>query len=373
MKVIARVALGIWIVTLGYWVYMGVTTKAIENDSRTYHIPIAQSVLSGKVWTGQGYTSPFSFYPGASEVLLAGMMAAKLPVNLFNVAGWVALFAVMYKLARRAGLTFDEAVVAAVGIDMLPTVMRLPLTQLVDIWMAVWWGLWIYLAEKPENKWGYAVKLGVVTGMVVGTKILGPILLLIALWWYGRKLAEGMGSKKIWAALLSAGIIGGWWYVRNWLVRGNPVYPLDFLWWKGDAASQLPIVWKFLVRDKGALGMFLQALGSEFLGWVGLLAAGVWVRNKWIWLGLANALVFFILPGSPGTIVSNCRYLIPAMMALVIGVWLGMKRGEKEEWLGSLIVVNAAAVLPQLDFKPKLILAAMAGWGIWLYKNSKRK
>jgi hypothetical protein len=371
MKILAKVATGIWLVVVVYFGYLGVTDKTIENDSRIYHIPIAQSVLTGKVLTGEGYASPFSYYPGASEMILAGLMALRIPVNLFNVIGLVALGMVTWKLAQRAGISGDGAIILAASVTMLPTVLRLPMTQLVDIWLAVWWAGWIYLAKKPEKNWKYIVTLGLVTGMLIGTKILGPILLVIGLGFCGKKLMRGTGATKMVAGVVISGIVGGWWYARNWIVKGNPVYPLDLLGWKGDPGSQLPIVWKFLVRDRGAFRLFIQALGSEFLGWAGLFLGPIFVRNKWIWLGLVNALIFLILPGSPGTIVSNCRYLLPAIIPLMIGVWRWAEDNKRGEWLAIMAVVNMVAVLPQLDYKPKITIISIIILGILLWKKDQ--
>ena len=366
---LARVALGVWFLVVVYFGYLGVTDETIENDSRIYHIPIAQSVLTGQVLTGEGYTSPFSFYPGTAEMILAVLMALGIPLNLFNVAGLVALTGLTYKLMQRAEVSKEGAVIAAVSVGLLPTVLRLPLTQLVDIWLAVWWVWWIYLLEKPLWKWKYWLVLGVVTGLLMGTKVSGLILIMTGGVFYGKSLLEAAGKEKLVGAGLLGVVVGGWWYLRNWLVTGNPMYPLDFLGFKGDSVSQLPIVWKFLLKDKGAVGMFLQALGSEFLGWVVAFVAPLFARNKWIWLGIANTLIFLILPGSPGTIVSNMRYLLPAIIPLIIGIWKWAEERGRGEWLAVLSIINMAAVLPQFDYKPKIFIAAIGLFGLFLWKR----
>lgn len=75
-------------------------------------------------------------------------------------------------------------------------------------------------------------------GLAMGTKVLAlPYLAaLCPLWGYAalcvirksrsRQTAQGVGVIPVFAAGGAAAGIGGYWYVRNWLVTGNPLYPL---------------------------------------------------------------------------------------------------------------------------------------------------
>jgi len=347
MKLLAKVALGIWVSVVVYFVYTGITTVPSELDSIGYHIPIAESVAKGTVFK-PNYISPYSYYPGTGEAILALFMVLHLPLNLFNVLGLVLLFWVMRELGGRGGLDEYEATILAVGMSLLPTVVRLPMTQLVDIWLAVWWGWWLLLVENPKRN---ILWFGIASGLLVGTKISGIMLLGVGLLFFWRNI-------KSWKWVWVTGIVGGFWYVRNWVVMGNPVYPLDFWMWKGHPVAKLPIVWRFLLFEKG-YGLFLQALVSEFLGWAVAFGAIIWLRNKWIMLGIINLGLFLFMPGSPGTIVSNCRYLIPAMMTLALGLWIEAKKHKWVETLAILAVINSAMVLSQIAFRPKIVLFSL--------------
>src|SRR3972149_11795943 len=151
MKQIARIAIGIWILTAVYFFYQGVTTVASEGDSIMYHLPIARSVIDGTVFTGSRYFDAYAYYPGTGETIVAVMMALGLPLNLFNWLGWVLLFWVTRVFGMKRGLAGELATVTAVAVTMLPTAVRLFPTQLVDIWMAVWWGWGMIKSEKIRS------------------------------------------------------------------------------------------------------------------------------------------------------------------------------------------------------------------------------
>lgn len=347
MKILAKVALGIWIFVITYFVYLGITTLPSELDSLGYHIPIAESIVKGSVFK-PNYVSPYSYYPGAAETVLALFVVLHLPLNLFNVLGLILLFWVMRELGERGGLGKDEAIILGTAISLLPTVVRLPMTQLVDIWLAVFWGWWLYLAKTSKRN---TIWFGLASGLLLGTKISGIILLGVGLLFFWSKI-------KSWKWVLVAVPIGGFWYLRNWLIMGNPMYPLGFWIWKGSPLAKLPIVWKFLLFEKG-YGLFLQALVSEFLGWAIAFAVIFKYKNKWILMGTINFLLFLFMPGSPGTIVSNCRYLIPAIMTLALGVWLEAKQHKWVESLAVLAVINMTTVLPQISYRPKIVIISL--------------
>lgn len=339
------------------------TTQPSELDSIGYHIPIAESVLDGSVFY-PNYTSFYSYYPGTGEAVLAVLMAMGFPANMFNVIGVGILFGVMKKLGEQEGLPRDEAIILAVSMALLPTVLRLPLTQLVDIWLAIWWGWWLILITRPMSTKKWQLIFGLVSGLLMGTKISGIMLFITGMVFWGKNI-------KKWTFLWVTIIVGGFWYARNWVVTGNPFYPLDVWIWSGHPLAKLPIVWKFLVFEKG-WGRFLEACVSEFLGWSTALLAVIKFRNRWLGLGLVNFLLFLLMPGSPGTIVSNCRYLIPAIMTLALGLWIEVKKLKRQDTLAVLAVVNSMMVLPQLEYRPKIILVSLIIIGIYNFKFFKQ-
>lgn len=367
MKALFFTACGIWLLVLAYHAYWGMTTVPSEGDSLIYHLPIAESVVSGSMWRRDvTLPSPFAYYPGTGESLVAGMMVLGIPLNLFNVMGWVLLTASLWVLAHRFGLSTYLAGIWATSFALLPSLIRLLPAQTVDIWMTLW-VVWMFLLLlQPRNTWKYFLMVGGVWGLMAGTKYSGLGYVGAALLFFGLPLWK-VGGKKLMYACITAALVGGGWYVRNWMFKGNPFYPLDMWIWKGDVASQLPIVWKTLWFTPWTWGILWEAWISEFLLWGLVIAAPVVSKSKWVGLGMLYLIMYLGLPGGYGTLLSNLRYLFVGLipLGLVVGRWLE-ERGKGRE-LAVLLIVSMTAVLPQFEYWPKLFFGVLAvmGWGLW--------
>jgi hypothetical protein len=373
MKLVAGIALGVWMAVAGYFFWEGVTTKPMENDSLGWHVPIAESILKGRVWGRDLYVSVYGYYPGMGEMILAFLMVWGIPLNLYNWIGWVALGVVTRALGKRRGLGDDLATILAVAVVFFPTAMRLFPTQLIDVWLAVWWGWLLWLLEKPNKSLRYWVALGAAAGMVVGTKYTGLVLVALAGVVYFRSLRKNWSLKGALGAAMMTMLLGGFWYVRNWVVWGDPLYPQNFLWFRGYDAFQLPIIWKDLLLSGKGWVLLVQALFSEYLVWGILLLLPVVYRSAWVWMGVVIVGMYLILPGDARTVISNFRYLIPGFMVLVLSAGEFIKRLKKEEWLGMVAVVNIVSVLPQLNYHPKVWLTGVALWAGWMWRQKYGK
>jgi hypothetical protein len=373
MKLIAGAALGLFMIVAGYFFWNGITTKPSENDSLMWHIPMAESILKGKIWGRNLYQSPYGYYPAIGEAVLAVLMVLKIPLNLYNWLGWVVLFWVMRALGIRRGLGSNPATVLAAGLVFLPTLMRLFPTQLVDVWLCVWWGWLLWLLEKPNKSLKYWMSLGTAAGMTVGTKYTGLVLLILALAVYYGNLKKVWNFRGAATATVTLIFLGGFWYFRNWMVWGDHLYPQNFLWFKGYKFYLLPIVVKDLLMTGGGWGLLVQAVFSEYLIWGGLLLLPLIYRNARVWMGMIIVGMYLILPGDARTVVSNLRYVVPGFMVLILSAGEYFKNIKKEEWLGIVALVNSASVLPQLDYHPKVWLVVMFLWMGWLWRRKYGK
>jgi hypothetical protein len=80
-------------------------------------------------------------------------------------------------------------------------------------------------------------------------------------------------------------VIGGWWYIRNWVLTGNPVYPETMLLWQGDPNFNL-MSWKPWMVFLKYPGLVISVFVSEYLIWNLLLLLPLVVRNGGLFWGL---------------------------------------------------------------------------------------
>jgi len=369
---IGAIAAGCWLLVVSYFVWWGGTRPAGEGDSLAYHIPIARMIGEGK-WTDRdGYKLPFYYYPAMGETLLAGMMKMGLPINWYNLLGWIVFTGVIYGLARRWSLEKETAVIAAVTVAMWPSVIRLIPTQTVDIWVAVWWMAAVmkltinnlqFTIEKQRNNLFW---LGVYLGMLMGTKYSGLLFVFVLLVFFWRKL-----EKNIWKWLVPMMLVGGFWYVRNWMVVGNPIYPLEVSWlgWRGEPNLVLftgrPIL---TLITSGGVKLMAGALVSEYLIWAGLLLTPIWIRNKWVVLGILNYFIYLILPSRAENIISDLRYTYPAFIPLILSVWKKMEKIGKGQIIKITAVLAMFVEMTQLDYHPKLFTLMILIVGLFFWK-----
>ena len=147
--------------------------------------------------------------PGALGALFLGVLA-------FQVRG----------LARRLGSSVAGGDLAAAFVAGMPAVTSTVDHCFVDVPYAAFILASARLAfEGSQSR--HAMLAGIFAGFATGTKYFGlPATLLIAflvLVFHGGRLAPRLWNGMVF--LIAAGVAGGAWYVRNWIVLGSPIYP----------------------------------------------------------------------------------------------------------------------------------------------------
>jgi hypothetical protein len=222
-------------------------------DGRAYHIPTMHFwSLLGRVGWIEAYfpaTPHMNGYPKGAElmgfVLVRGFGESQLAntVNLlFLPLGVLGLGL----LARALGATARAAAAAASLYAMVPVCVAQSITTYVDaafscaaialIAMVV---RTVGLLSAGRVPWALLPALGGAMGLVVSTKSPGllfaanaaAVVMLMAVaqvgWGRGRRAARFAGAAVVFAsaALAIAALVGGYWYVRNYLFGGSPIYP----------------------------------------------------------------------------------------------------------------------------------------------------
>lgn len=388
---IACIIFFVFLYFLLYYAYRALTTTPeIINDvdSLRYHIPIAEGISKGKLFppvhvaSGRGT----GYYPAVGEAILSLFILTGIPLGLYNVLSLILLATVGYLLARRVNLSPATAIIYSASISTLNSVLRLVHNQTIDIWLAVFYLsiVYILLAFKRESNY---LKLGVASGLLIGVKYPGLIYLTPLLLVFYKPLLSKINLKNILYFLVPVAVLGLFWFIRNYGLTGNPVYPGNLFGFKGNP-DFMPYYWipfQTIFVTPGGIFIILQALISEYLAWSMLLFITTvylifFIKRKYIddkttklaKLGLINFAIFTILPSRPGAAVSDVRYLFPSFMLLILVAFIYAKKFRLVSYLSTLALLQSVAVLAQIAFRPKLIFAWLVFLAVYLFKVDYR-
>lgn len=365
---IAKFSLVIFSFLIIYYIFVGWKLAPWEGDSLAYHLPIAKLILSGKIINPAllTYELPTDFYrlyqPGAIESILSLFILAKIPVSLFDVLGIIVFFFSMYLLGKIYGLNKNMSIIFASSLGTLHTVMRWVSSQTIDVWLAAFFGFALVLFKNPKNSWKYFSLLGIVLGFVFGGKYTGPAYFLFLIIIFGWGALKKINLKNIISFVIPFSILGLSWYIRNYILTGDPYFPQNIPFFKGI---------EYHVLDYPAGSMLLKypkvwfdALVSEYTIWsLVLIFAPLLVFKfkdklhlKLLLFSILSLIVYLFLPSgeSPSLITSGFRYTYVAFIPLVLIIFLNAQKYKKEVFL-SIIAITNMVILPELSYHPKLL------------------
>ena len=255
---VAAVAAGVWV-----WPHLTRPTRLWIWDDYTYHMVYPTLWLRDHVIAAASPTEAFTmqaWYPLSAGVVAAWLMAPW-PDSRGDALAWVSLTGVLYAGIAAAG---TGALLARAGCR--PGAWALPLALLVtsprmkimassfsdaDLAQATallgGFAFAVPRAARDESlrdlrtDAGYA---GLLTGFALGVKVSAvPVALVVLalLVWRARVLpfpARRRGTVAV-VLLVAAGwvVIAGYWYARNVVHTGNPVYPAA---WLGQPGTTFP-------------------------------------------------------------------------------------------------------------------------------------
>jgi hypothetical protein len=207
------------------------------TDSIGYHLPIAVEWLqTGRILIENPV--PYNYYPGVSELVdLWLLMPLRDPI-LVNLQNWPFVLLAglaLYNLARRAGASLRQAVYGSlllISIRAVQVILLFISFQDNDILIAAFSLAAISLGVAAVDSGNRALLIGegIALGLLAGTKYSGPVYAALAVAIHiflavsQRKTKRLVGSILI--IILVALLIGGFWYLRNWITHGNPLVPV---------------------------------------------------------------------------------------------------------------------------------------------------
>ena len=195
--------------------------------------------------------------------------------------------------------------------QFFPEMARLGNDSLCLLFMGIAWALTVSLLRRGAQL-GQSLTLGVVLGLGLLTKAfflpisVGIGALLAACWWRDRSLCRGRDLLAVAAIAL---LIGGWWYVRNYILYGSFVGANDFL-----QANTGFGFWEGMERNFSI---------AEFLRGLGMLAGSFSLAGTWSLARVPEVLIAVPL----------------ALLAVTVGTWLSrLKHKGPLEWAPAIIV-----------------------------------
>jgi hypothetical protein len=351
-----------------------------EPVSPDYNLPLARLILSGGIWH-PGTDNPYLFFPASSNLILALFVLLRLPINLFGLAGGIMLFVACLKLGSTFGLKKPQSLLLAAAFCLTTSVVRTLTDQSVDKWLAVWFIWAVILLEKPKLTIKHSLYLGLAFGMLVGTKYSGPLFALAIFVVYAGRLYRYFNLERVLAAGTAFTATGLIWYIRNWFLTGNPLYPAHFLFFEGfpGYSQQDWMLWKIPLMYPAGIWPLVSAYLSEYLIWALAFIPIVWfvadryrrgfrltpLFGRLMRLIAATGAVALFLPiTTPYYIeiyhtISDMRYIYVFVLLQMLAVFLLAREYKMNRWLTIAAVVNMPAVFSFIPYYPKLIIAGI--------------
>ncbi|MBI3464331.1 MAG: hypothetical protein HY000_14940 [Planctomycetes bacterium] len=223
------------------------TPVLVVSDAPIYHLYFAvrwwQSGTLDLVPTPFG-ESAAPYFPANGDVWFTWLLIPWSAEHVAKIGQWPFLLlgmAAVYALAREAAAWSGAAIWAAVlwGTGTVP-LLEANLAD-VDLIMAAWYliGTWFLLRYARSRQLADLVCFALAAGATLGTKYVAllfvPWLLIASLALVCRSSLVPSSTHPAWSAgkavhlaVLVAGVAlpCAYWYGRNWMLTGNPIYPL---------------------------------------------------------------------------------------------------------------------------------------------------
>ncbi len=224
----------------GGCVIYGVAYIARWLDDVAYHIPTAVRIAQhlNPYWVDSPVES--HWFPAGAETIVALLVAATGSLNATNVSGCLCLMALIALMYRFAGLWCRDPLprLATIGcMCCIPLMIGQSLAFYVDIHMALVVCLSLYLQcvalMRRDPQYGY---YGLAAAILPASlKYSGVYFLLIlvpaAAWCVWRAGPPRRPRPRAILLLAVVVVFTSGWYGRNWIERGNPVFPFEVPAW----------------------------------------------------------------------------------------------------------------------------------------------
>ncbi len=230
--------------------------------------------------------------------------------------------------------------------------------NMITLWTT--WGGYLNLRTLKKGVTGWdPLLLGTVAGLATLSKASGLALLPFSLLTLAIARFQHDGSESrshrlkalttdVVLTIAAFGVVAGWWFVRNWLLYGDPTAMQAHL-------SVMP------VREQMSLRIFLEELPGLFLSWWGVFGCTMPPAPFYVFYGILT------LGGFLG-LIADRQCLRKKLLALVVMmIWLVVMFVAYIQWNWMIHAAKGRLLYPTL-----FVVATLLGRG-WDYWHKRRR
>ncbi len=202
-----------------------------DVDGLCYHLPqIYESILQHRwVMLPLELRSHFAFPFNAELLFLWPAIFFHSQQFVDGVQGVMALFGVfiLYALGREWNLTARTSVFIAFLFFLSPVVLAQSGSNYIDLIIAVLFLFAVYFAVSfyKTNTHYDLYNAAMAIGLLAGTKY-AMLVFVVSLQIFMIKGLRKMSRIHLGCYIAVIVLLGGYWYLRNWILLGNPIFPV---------------------------------------------------------------------------------------------------------------------------------------------------
>ncbi len=239
-------------------IHDGLLRFPTEWDDLMYHLPLVDCYIqTGSLCVP---TSPRWSDPGNNELIalwVAISFSGDFLYALTNIPAAVLLAWAALEIGRQLGIGSAVRHLAVVTIVMNYVVLKQLTTVGNDVAVAALFFTTLAYALRYSNANRRAdlalgcIALGLLSGIKYYALGYAAVAVVSAVWLISRRL----GWRAVWHASIAgaagAFLFGGYWYLRNWLVGGSPLFPLGRTPSPDEIEGFYPALWQSTFAGNG--------------------------------------------------------------------------------------------------------------------------
>ncbi|MCY2954588.1 MAG: hypothetical protein NTU53_21880 [Planctomycetota bacterium] len=307
----------------------------LSDDALTYHLPAAIRWLQTgamqlhEVW----FFNPANTYSPLAGSTFAAWWFAPMGndylARFLQIPALILIFFAMLQLCRELGATVAAAALIALGVIASRSFISQVILAKDDLYLGGFFLIAILATSAPAlaDRLG-PYRLGAALGLMLATKITSLLALPMLLLLIDAPYRAGWRWRRHILAAATAGLLAGPWFLRNWWLTGNPLYPTEISvagitlfpgLFRSERSLELRSigdVWRVITAGyfKVPIGLFVPLVGI----WAAttLATAGSLLRNplrRACLIGPVVGLVVYVLVAP----FAEVRFLNPAFLLLL--------------------------------------------------------